>query len=313
MKVKKKIVIGSRGSNLALWQSEFVRKKLLEAYPDQSFEIKTIKTTGDKILDTSLAKIGDKGLFTKQIEEALLENQIDLAVHSMKDLPTRLDHGLSIGAVLKREDPRDAFISRTGAGLNDLPRGANVATGSLRRRAQLLAYRPDLNLMEIRGNIDTRLKKLAKNENMAALILAKAGLVRIGLNDLITHVIDSDVMLPAVGQGALAVQVRDGDTGIIDLVSILEHQGTRRETTAERALLRVLEGGCHAPIGAFARAKHGKLTLEGVVASIDGNKVFREKVESTPDMAHEAGVNLANTLKEAGAAEVLDQIVKKGF
>ena len=310
MQDKKNIIIGSRGSNLALWQSEYVRKLLQEFFPDNTFEIKTIKTTGDKILDAPLSKIGDKGLFTKEIETALLEDKIDLAVHSLKDLPTKLDKGLALGAVMKREDPRDAFVSKNGVLLSDLAKGAKVATSSLRRRAQLLHFRPDINVVDIRGNVDTRLKKLDETEDLSAIILAKAGLKRMGLNGRITHVIDMAVMLPAVGQGALAIEIRENDELILNIVSRLDHEATRIETTAERAMLAVLEGGCQVPIGAFARSKHGDLTLEGVVASLDGKIVFKDEVNSSSDDPKRTGEKLAQILLNMGAQEVLDQIIK---
>ena len=303
------LVIGSRGSQLALWQSKHIASILTARFPDRSIEIKTIKTTGDRILDAPLAKIGDKGLFTKQIEVALLNGEIDLAVHSLKDLPTALEPGLALGAITVREDARDAFVSKNGLRLEDLPIGASVATSSLRRRAQLLFLRPDLHIEDIRGNLDTRLRKLDDNPALSAIILAKAGLCRLGLDHRITHVIDTDRMLPAVGQGALAVEIRQDDPAVEQIVSVLDDPDTRAATIAERALLAALEGGCQIPIGAHGQVQDGRLTLAAMVASLDGKILYRESQTGDPKNPQQVGRKLADRLLEMGAKAVLDEIV----
>lgn len=300
--------IGTRASKLALWQSRHVQSLLQKLHPDIQFEIVTIKTTGDNILDVALAKIGDKGLFTKQIETALLSNEIDFAVHSLKDLPTELEPGLDIGAILEREDPRDALVSKSGASFMELPPGSVIGTGSLRRRAQIKTARPDIDLEEIRGNVDTRLRKLDESDTLSAIILAGAGLRRMGLQYRITQLISSEIMLPAVGQGALAVEIRKDDENIIDLIKPLEHEPSRLATVAERAFLKELEGGCQVPIGAWGILKQGRLQFEGMVSSLDGKKQFRDKIEGSANESEQLGRQLAMSLIKQGAGEVLDQI-----
>ncbi len=308
MKKTDSIIIGTRASKLALWQSEHIKEKLQQHFPGLSIEVKKIQTTGDKILDSPLAKIGDKGLFTKQIEVALLDGEIDLAVHSLKDLPTAIPEGLTIGAITRREDPRDAFVSKNGVTLDDLPPGAFVATSSLRRRAQLLAHRPDICLEDIRGNVDTRLSKLEANENLSAIILANAGLTRMGFEKRITHLLQTDVMLPAVGQGALGIEIRQDDQRVREIVATQDHVETRAGTLAERALLAKLEGGCQVPIGAYGRVENEALILDGLVASLDGTTVFRDRVEGSIDAPEALGLKLAEMLIGQGADEVLAQI-----
>lgn len=303
---KKKFILGTRGSKLALWQSEHVASILAEK-AGVEIELKIIKTQGDKILDVALAKIGDKGLFVKEIETALLEGEVDLAVHSSKDVPTQIPGGLTLGAFLKRVDPRDVIISKSGKGLDDLPAGSVVGTSSLRRIAQVLNRRPDLKIEDVRGNLDTRLRKMDEGL-FDAIILAAAGLDRMGWAEGITERISPDIMLSAVGQGAIAVEIRDGDVDMLELMKYLEDTETRAAVTAERALLRELEGGCQIPIGALGVVEGGKLHLDGVVASLDGSKLVRESITGDPTNADELGVALANKLKEMGADEILAEV-----
>jgi len=301
-----KFTIGTRGSDLALWQANYVKGELERLNPDCDFEIRIIKTTGDEVLDVSLSKIGDKGLFTRQIENELLSESIDLAVHSLKDLQTEQPDGLTIGAVCKRETPNDVFISRAGGSIDDLPPGARVATGSLRRRSQLLHYRPDLKIEEIRGNVPTRLKKFDGSE-LDGMILAYAGLHRLGFGDRVDQLIPFDVMLPAVGQGAVAIEIRDGDERTANIVGGLNDQTTNLCITAERSFLRKLEGGCQVPIGAMAILDGSSLKLEGMVGSLDGSVVYRECIVGEASEAGSLGIRLAEILIERGARQVLDQ------
>jgi len=303
--MKDRLVIGSRGSHLALWQTNFVKANLENLFPHKSFEIKIIRTTGDDQLESALSKIGDKGVFTRQIEAELLSGGIDLAVHSLKDLQTEQPQGLKIGAVCEREVPNDALVSKQGVSIDDLPRNAKVATGSLRRRSQLLHHRPDLEIAEIRGNVPTRLKKFDES-NLDGVILAYAGLKRLGFESRISEVIPFNIMVPAVGQGAIAVEVREKDKQTIEILEKLEHRQTRVCVTAERAFLRTLEGGCQVPIGAYAFLEGGQIVLEGVVGSLDGTMVFREK--TTGRDAESLGTDLAEALIEKGAGRLLEEI-----
>jgi len=302
-----KLKIGSRGSDLALWQTNFVKKKLEDAYPALSFEVKIITTTGDQMLDTALSKIGDKGLFTRQIENALLNGEIDLAVHSLKDLQTAQPVGLTIGAVLERETPNDVLLSSRYNSIDELPKGARVATGSLRRKSQLLHYRPDLSITEIRGNVPTRIRKLDESE-LDGMILAYAGVHRLGLDSRIRQVIPFGIMLPAVGQGAMAVEVRADDTKVREIASVLDDTETRNCVTAERAFLRRLEGGCQVPIGAMARVEGDRIYLEGVVGSLDGDKNLRERITGDTADADALGTRLAEQMLEKGAGEILEEV-----
>ena len=303
--MSEKFVIGSRGSDLALWQANYVKSSLEDLFSDHQFEIKIIHTTGDQVLDTALSKIGDKGLFTKQIEAALLDDSIDMAVHSLKDLQTEQPEGLVIGAVCERETPNDIFVSRTGGTIDDLPHGARVATGSLRRRSQLLHYRNDLKIEEIRGNVPTRLKKFDKS-GLDGMILAYAGVYRLGLGDRISQLVPFEIMLPAVGQGAVAIEIRSDDERTAKVVSKLNHQPTRTSITAERAFLRRLEGGCQVPIGAHATLEADDVTLEGMVGSLDGTVVFRKRISGKAENAEFLGTKLADELIVLGARELLD-------
>jgi len=301
-----KLKIGSRGSDLALWQTNFVKKKLEDAYPALSFEVKIITTTGDQMLDTALSKIGDKGLFTRQIENALLNGEIDLAVHSLKDLQTAQPVGLTIGAVLERETPNDVLLSSRYNSIDELPKGARVATGSLRRKSQLLHYRSDLSITEIRGNVPTRIRKLDESE-LDGMILAYAGVHRLGLDSRIRQVIPFGIMLPAVGQGAMAVEIRADDAKVREIVSVLDDPETRNCVTAERAFLRRLEGGCQVPIGAMARVEGDRIYLEGVVGSLDGDKNLRDGITGDIADADALGTRLAEQMLEKGAAEILEE------
>jgi hydroxymethylbilane synthase len=307
--------IGSRGSQLALWQAHWVRNRLTAMHPGLAVEIEIIKTTGDKLLDAPLSKIGDKGLFTREIEHALLDNTIDLAVHSLKDLPTELPDGLTLGAVTEREDVRDVFLPRPGNSvrcLHDLPRGSAVATGSLRRRCQLLHLRPDLAIVDVRGNLNTRYAKLEASP-WEGMLLARAGVVRLGWADRIGESIDPLVILPAVGQGALGIEVRRDDSRVLERIAVLVHEPTAAATTAERALLRKLEGGCQVPIGTYGRIEPGadgkrRLRLDALVGSIDGKDVVRDSIAGDPLEADALGIALARRLLEAGAQRILDGI-----
>jgi hydroxymethylbilane synthase len=309
--MRERFVIGTRGSDLALWQANFVKTNLERSFPNLVFEIKLIRTTGDDILDVALSKIGDKGLFTRQIEEELLNGGIDLAVHSLKDLQTARTPGLAIGAVCEREVPNDAFVSTKYSSIDELPETASVATGSLRRRCQLLNYRPDLQIVEIRGNVPTRLRKFDET-GLDAMILAYAGLHRLGLDGRVRQIVPESLMLPAVGQGAVAVELRSEDADALELASKLDHTPTRICTTAERAFLRRLEGGCQVPIGAFAQVNDDTLVLEGMVGDLDGVTVIRDRISGDAAEAEQLGLHLAEVMIEKGAAEILDRTRSMG-
>jgi hydroxymethylbilane synthase len=307
--------IGSRGSELALWQARWVRDKLVELHPGLVVEIQIIKTKGDKVLDAPLSKIGDKGLFTREIEHALLQGSIDLAVHSLKDLPTELPEGLVLGAVTEREDVRDVFLPRPGTRVRrlvDLPQGAAVATGSLRRKCQLLHLRPDLRIVDLRGNLNTRYAKLEAS-GWEGMLLARAGVVRLGWAERIGEAIDPLVILPAVGQGALGIEVRNEDARVLKLIGGFHHTATAEATGAERALLHELEGGCQVPIGTYGRIvtdQTGKpvLMLDALVGSLDGTRVIRDAISGSPEASSVLGAALARRLLGLGAQQILDQI-----
>lgn len=295
--------IGSRGSQLALWQANHVAALLREKGHGVSIEV--IKTTGDKILDVALAKVGTKGMFTKEIEEALADGRIDLAVHSMKDVPTELSDEFDLAAIMKREDPRDAFISVKHADLNGLPIGARVGTSSLRRQCQLKALRPDLEIIPLRGNVDTRLKKLESGE-YAAIILAAAGVHRLGLDQHVRYRIPVEIMCPAVGQGALAIEIRRKDAAVRSAVAFLDDAQTRAAITCERAVLGGLGGGCQVPIGAFAEKREGRLNLLAMAGRPDGSEILREQV--TGDDPVQLGRATAQTLLKRGADRILADV-----
>ena len=302
--------IGTRGSRLALAQSEWVKIKIKEQYPEIQVELVPIKTKGDRILDSSLSRIGGKGLFVKEIEEALLKNEVDLAIHSMKDLPAELPPGLSLAVFPQREDPRDALISLKDQNIAELPQGATVATGSLRRAAQLLALRPDLQITPLRGNVDTRLKKLESGE-FRAMILAVAGLKRLGLLARAGSILAPETFLPAIGQGALAIEIRAEDTTTAGLLSFLNHPETEYTIRAERAFLKTLQGGCQVPIAGYARMEHNRITLQGLVAELDGRKLFKDSIQGSAEECENIGMVLAQRLLAAGADKILEEIYDK--
>ncbi len=304
------IRIGSRKSQLALVQTHWVQEQLQNAFPGRVFEVHTMSTQGDKILDVALAKIGDKGLFTKELEVGMLQGDIDFAVHSLKDLPTRLPEGLMLGCVTEREDPADALVvheSHKDKQLDTLPEGAVIGTSSLRRLAQLRHHYPHLAFKDVRGNLNTRLGKLDAGE-YDALILAVAGLQRLGMGDRVHQVIPAEISLHAVGQGALGIECRTDDPEILTLLKALEHPPTAQRCYAERAFLRELEGGCQVPIGVTTVIDGDMLTLSGIVASLDGQTVVKDVVSGPCASAEQLGIDLALRLRQAGAQEILDAI-----
>ena len=302
--------IGTRGSQLALYQANWVKEKLVETHPDLNVMLIKIKTTGDKIQDAPLAKIGGKGLFVKEIEEALIHRRIDLAVHSIKDVPTEFPVGLHLSAITKREDPRDVFISRDGKILRDLPQKAKIGTSSLRRQAQLLHFRNDLELLPLRGNLETRLKKL-KTMNLDGIVLALAGMKRLGLEERITEIIPTEISLPAIGQGALGIETRQDDQETEGKIQFLNHKDSWIAVSAERAFLKKLEGGCQVPIAAYAQIFGTSLQVEGLVGTIDGKRLIRHHIVGPLEKAKSLGIELAEILFEKGAKEILDEVYQK--
>jgi hydroxymethylbilane synthase len=303
------LVIGTRGSALALWQTNWVKSRLEELHPGLRVDFTIIKTTGDKLQTASLAQIGGKGVFTKELEDALLDGRVDIAVHSLKDLPTRLPEGLHLAAVTEREDVRDALIvgePLKGAvtSISDLPDEARIGTSSLRRAAQLRHQRPDLEILELRGNVETRLRKLSEG-NYEAIILASAGLLRLGYGDLITRRLDVAEMLPAVGQGALGIEARRDDERVNALLSVLNHIPTRAATEAERAVLRSLGGGCAVPIAAHAHGSGDNISLDALVAELSGERIIRQQKQGQSHESRALGEALAAELIAAGAREIL--------
>lgn len=303
------LVIGARGSKLSLWQANHIADLLRAAHPQLAVSIQTFVTTGDKFLDAPLAKLGGKGLFTKEIETAMLLGEIDLAVHSLKDMPAELPSGLMIAAVTKRHDPEDAFISNTYTSLECLPLGAKLGTSSLRRKAQILSKRPDLVVANLRGNVDTRLRKLDNGE-YDAIILAVAGLKRLGLGGRITQVLPREICLPAVGQGALAIETRLNDATVQNLVACLEDNATRQAISAERAYLQVLEGSCQIPVGVFGQIVDEKLQLQAVILSLDGTKKISDAIYGNCDDAAALGKELADRMLAAGGSDLLAALEK---
>jgi len=302
--------IGTRGSQLALFQANWVKDQLSHAHPDLKVTLVKIKTTGDKIQDVPLAKIGGKGLFVKEIEEALIQKRIDLAVHSIKDVPTEFPEGLHLSVITKREDPRDVFISREGWTLKDLPQGAKIGTSSLRRQAQLLHFRNDLEVIPLRGNLDTRLKKL-KTMNLDGIVLALAGVKRLGLEERITEIIPLETSLPAIGQGALGIETRMNGQEVEDQIRFLNDRDSAIAITAERAFLKKLEGGCQVPIAAYARSVGRTLYVDGLVGAIDGRRLIRHSVEGSIENAEPLGIELAEILLGKGAKEILDEVYQR--
>ncbi len=302
--------IGSRKSQLALVQTHWVRDELKKHFPNITFEVTTMDTQGDKVLDVSLSKIGDKGLFTQELEDGMLDGSIDFAVHSLKDLPTRLPEGLMLGCITEREDPADALVvhaKHQDKQLDTLPPGAIVGTSSLRRLAQLRHHFPHLTFKDIRGNLNTRLRKLDEGE-YDAIILAVAGLERLGMGDRIHQIIPAEISLHAVSQGALGIECRAGDEEILSLIKTLEHPPTAARCLAERAFLRELEGGCQVPIGVNTVLEGDTLTLTGLVASLDGQTIFKDTLQGAMADAEAIGTQLAQTLRAAGAQAILDEI-----
>lgn len=298
------IIVGSRGSQLALVQTQEVIRQLTADFPDIQFEIRKITTQGDIITNKPLRILGGKGLFVKELEVALINSEIDLAVHSFKDLPTELTPGLVIGAITKREDPRDALVSKNGETLDDLPPGSIVGTSSPRRAAQLISYRPDLDIVGLRGNLDTRLRKVEKGEVDAA-VLAAAGLIRLGMAGKITQLLSPEIILPAVGQGALAIEVRQNDSKITEMVKVLDHEPTNQAICAERACLQHLGGGCNVPIGVYGRIRDGTINLQGIVCCPDGNHVVRTGISGDVNMCEGLGHLLGRRLLALGADKIL--------
>lgn len=305
-----KIVIGSRGSQLALWQANWAKDSLLHSFPGVEIEIRVIKTQGDRLAEVPLSEMGGKEVWTKEIELALLNGDIDLAVHSLKDLPTALPENLVLGAVSKREDVRDALVSRQEKTFDELPPNARVATSSLRRQAQLLNARPDLQIESIRGNVDTRLRKL-ESEGLDAIILASAGLIRLGWKERITEFINPTLCVPAPGQAALGIETRAKDDRVARYVAELNDDNAYRDVHAEREMLRVLEGGCRVPIGAWARQDDGEFVLTGVVASPDGRRVIKETLSGQANHPKLLGQKMAEKLLSLGAQDILTDLASE--
>ncbi len=305
--MKNQIVIGTRGSKLALWQADYIEQRLREEYPGLVVTQKRVTTKGDRILDVPLAKIGGKGLFTKELEEEMLSGGIDLAVHSLKDMPAKVPDGLIIAAVTKRLDPGDALVSNRFSSFSELPQGARVGTSSLRRRAQLLCARPDLTMIDLRGNVNTRLRKLDEGE-YDAIVLAVAGLKRLGFADRIRQVLPRDMVLPAVGQGALAIETREDDKETREMLSFLRDDDTICCTEAERSFLARVEGGCQVPVGVYATVEGDGLHVEAVIASLDGQRFYRSDVNGVRQDAAKLGRDLAEKLLNEGGAEILREL-----
>jgi hydroxymethylbilane synthase len=305
--MKPEIRIGSRGSKLALWQANWAKSALIKNFPGLSAEIVVIKTKGDKILDVPLAKVGGKGLFVKEIEEALIDKRIDMAVHSMKDMPAELLDGLSIGAIPERENSGDVLISKNSMLLSQLPGKARIGTSSLRRLAQIRHIRPDIVILPLRGNLDTRIKKLDSDE-LDAIILAAAGVKRLGLGNLITEYLNEDIMLPAVGQGALCIEIRKDDYNIAKFADSLDHSITRSVVMGERAFLKKLEGGCQIPIAGHGKAEDNMLTISGLVADPEGKIIIKEKLSGRLESSESIGTALAEKLLLRGAKKLLENL-----
>ena len=293
---------------MALWQASYVAEAIKKEHPSYCVELCELTTKGDRILDAPLAKIGGKGLFTKELEQAMLDGAVDLAVHSLKDMPTEVPDGLVIGAITTRLDPGDAFVSAHYAAVEDLPVGARVGTSSLRRRAQLLAMRPDLTICDLRGNVNTRLAKLDAGE-FDAIVLAAAGLKRLGFERRIRSILPRSVMLPAVGQGALAIECRAGDAAILSTIAFLRDAGMTTAAQAERAFLRRVEGGCQIPVGVYAEVDaDGQISIDAMIASVDGQHICRSDAQGAGEQAEALGTALAEELLDAGGREILKEI-----
>ena len=305
------IRIATRKSPLALWQAEHVRDRLLALHPGLQVELLKMSTQGDRILDSPLAKIGGKGLFVKELEQGMLDGRADLAVHSMKDVPAELPDGLCLGAILDREDPRDAFVSSQYSSVDDLPEGARVGTSSLRRQCQLRARRPDLQILDPRGNVGTRLGKLDAGD-YDAIVLACAGLKRLGLSARITHALTAEEMLPAIAQGVIGIECRVDDARVRGLIGPLNHVETGQRTAAERAMNATLAGGCQAPVAGYSLLHDGIIELRGLVGQPDGSKVIRGDVSGAAEQAEALGKQLAEDLLARGARSILDELLSDG-
>lgn len=299
--------IATRQSPLALWQAEFVKAELERIHPELTVELVPMVTRGDKILDTPLAKIGGKGLFVKELEHAMLENRADIAVHSMKDVPMEFPDGLGLSVICDREDPRDAFVSNTYSSIDELPLGAKVGTCSLRRQCQLMAKRPDIQILDLRGNVGTRLSKLDQGQ-YDAIILASAGLKRLGLEQRIAHEIETDWMLPAGGQGAVGIECRTDDQRILNYLAPLNHPITAYRVTAERAVNLRLQGGCQVPIGVYSTINNDQILIEALVGQVDGSEIIQNTIEGHVDNAESLGIELAEKLLAAGAGRILEAV-----
>jgi hydroxymethylbilane synthase len=302
------IKIGTRGSALALWQANWIKFQLETRQPDISVELVKIRTTGDKILHTPLAKVGGKGLFVKEIEDALLSGEVQLAVHSMKDMPAVLPRGLAIGAIPEREDPRDILIARGATSWENLRQGARVGTGSLRRQCQLLSLRPDLVMVPLRGNVDTRVRKLG-TEDLDGIILAAAGIKRMNLESNVTQYFPAEIMIPAIGQGALGLELHEKSSELLELISFLRHEPTEIAVRAERSFLRTLGGGCDVPVAAWASFKNDWLRIIGLVAEPDGSRMFREEITGSAGQAEDLGRELAYRILNRGGRAILERLL----
>ncbi|MBI5184416.1 MAG: hydroxymethylbilane synthase [Nitrospinae bacterium] len=307
--MKKKLVIGTRGSQLALWQANWVRDKILALHPGVEVSLEKIKTKGDNILDVPLAKVGGKGLFVKEIEEALLDGRCDIAVHSLKDVPTEFPDGLFLAVYLSREDPRDALISRGNVPFQSLRSGAVIGTSSLRRQCQLLRHRPDLEMVDLRGNLDTRVRKL-DTESMDAIIVASAGLNRLGMADRISEALSVDLMLPAIGQGIVSIEARKEDKEALDLILPLNHRESEAAALVERAFLKRLKGGCQVPIAAHALVDNGAIKFSGLLGSLDGKTIMRESasVDWNDPNFPDIGIALAEKILKRGGDKILAEV-----
>ena len=308
--MKSKLTIGTRGSKLALFQANLVESKLKTAYPNLEVEIDTIKTKGDKILDLALSKIGDKGLFTKEIQDSLYKKEIDIAVHSLKDLPTVLPNGTQLGAILERANHRDVLVSIDGKKLADFTSDNTIATSSLRRKSQLIKLNKEVQVVDIRGNVDTRIRKM-HDGYCQGMIMAAAGVERLELQSHITEYLNENQMLTAPGQGAIAIEVREGDDEVLDILSILNHKKSSICVTAERSFLNRLEGGCQIPFAAHATIKGDILTIEGMVSTLDGSKMQREIIKGNIKEAIQLGIDLADSIKINGGNEILEEVKRE--
>jgi len=306
--MKRLLRIGSRGSRLALWQADFIKGIIRAEFPNLKIEISVIRTTGDKIADSPLSRIGGKEMFVKEIEEALLRDEIDIAVHSMKDMPTALPKGLKIGAVAERHDPRDVLVSKDHIKFYELPKKATIGTGSIRRQAQLLCLRSDLRILPIRGNVDTRLKKL-RNEGFDGIVLALAGLKRMGLESEVTEAFSAEVLVPAPGQGIVAIECREDDKEINEILLQINHRESEIVASAERSFLERLGGSCQVPVGCYAESKEGRIRILGLIASPDGGEVIRDEIKGSLDDHKSLGKELAERILEKGGERILSSLI----